>query len=82
MQMKLIADLQNTEAKTEKTKRDKSTIRVKISTVPYQLIKNVSRWRRKWQPAPVFLLGESQGQGSLVGCHLWDRTELDMTEVT
>ena len=80
--MKLIADLQNTEAKTEKTKRDKSTIRVKISTVPYQLIKNVSRWRRKWQPAPVFLLGESQGQGSLVGCHLWDRTELDMTEVT
>ena len=25
---------------------------------------------------------ESQGQGSLVGCHLWDRTELDMTEAT
>ena len=36
MQMKLIADLRNTEAKMEKTKRDKSTIRVKISTVPYQ----------------------------------------------
>ena len=31
---------------------------------------------------PVFLPGESQGQGSLVGCHLWDRTELDTTEVT
>ena len=28
-------------------------------------------WRRKWQPIPVFLAGESQGQGSLVGCHLW-----------
>ena len=28
-------------------------------------------WRRKWQPTPVFLLGESQGRGSLVGCHLW-----------
>ena len=28
------------------------------------------------------LPGESQGWGSLVGCHLWDRTELDMTEVT
>ena len=28
-------------------------------------------WRRKWQPPPVFLPGESQGQGSLVGCHLW-----------
>ena len=38
--------------------------------------------RRKWQPTPVFLPGESQGQGSLVGCHLWGRTESDMTEVT
>ena len=28
------------------------------------------------------LAGESQGQGSLVGCHLWGRTELDTTEVT
>ena len=30
-------------------------------------------WRRKWQPAPVFLPGESQGRGSLVGCRLWGR---------
>ena len=37
-------------------------------------------WRRKWQPTPVFLPGESQGQGSLVGCHLRGHTELDMTE--
>ena len=36
-------------------------------------------WRRKWQPTPVFLPGESQGWGSLVGCHLWGRTESDMT---
>ena len=28
-------------------------------------------WRRKWLPTPVFLPGESQGRGSLVGCHLW-----------
>ena len=28
-------------------------------------------WRRKWQPTPLFLPGESQGQGSLVGCRLW-----------
>ena len=28
------------------------------------------------------LAGESQGRGSLVGCRLWGRTELDMTEVT
>ena len=32
-------------------------------------------WRRKWQPTPVFLPGESQGWGSLVGCHLWGHTE-------
>ena len=37
-------------------------------------------WRRKWQPTPVFLPGESQGRGSLVGCCLWGRTESDMTE--
>ena len=39
-------------------------------------------WRRKWQPTPVFLPGEFQGRGSLVGCPLWGCTELDMTEVT
>ena len=39
-------------------------------------------WRRKWQPTPVLLTGESQGQGSLVGCRLWGRTESDTTEVT
>ena len=39
-------------------------------------------WRRKWQPTPVFLPGESQGRGSLVGCRLWGRTESDMTEAT
>ena len=39
-------------------------------------------WRKKWQPTPVFLPGESQGQRSLVGCRLWGRTESDTTEVT
>ena len=34
-------------------------------------------WRRKWQPTPVFLPGESQGWGSLVGCRLWGHTESD-----
>ena len=37
-------------------------------------------WRGKWQPTPVFLPGESQGRASLVGCHLWGRTESDTTE--
>ena len=35
-------------------------------------------WRRKWQPTPVFLPEESQGQGSLVGCRLGS----DTTEAT
>ena len=39
-------------------------------------------WRRKWQPTPVFLPGESQGQRSLMGCRLWGRTESDTTEAT
>ena len=30
-------------------------------------------WRRKWQRTPVFLPGESQGRGSLVGSRLWGR---------
>ena len=40
------------------------------------------QWRRKWQPAPVFLPGESQGRWSLIGCRLWGCTELDTTEAT
>ena len=39
-------------------------------------------WKRKWQPTPVFLPGESQGWGSLVGCCLWGHTESDTTEAT
>ena len=39
-------------------------------------------WRRKWQSTPVFLPGESQGRGSLVGCRLWGHTESDTTEAT
>ena len=34
---------------------------------------SISRWRRKWQPPPAFLPGESQGQRSLVGCSPWGR---------
>ena len=48
----------------------------------FTLLFTFMHWRRKWQPTSVFLPGESQGQGSLVGCRLWGRTESDMTEVT
>ena len=37
-------------------------------------------WRREWQPTPVFWLGESHGQRSLVGYSLWGDNELFMTE--
>ena len=39
-------------------------------------------WRRKWQPTPVFLPGESQGWRSLVGCSPWGHTESDTTKAT
>ena len=42
----------------------------------------VNTLEKEMAPTPVFLPGESQGQGSLVGCHLWGRTESDTTEVT
>ena len=37
-------------------------------------------WKRKWQPALVFLPGESKGQRSLAGYIPWGHKELDMTE--
>ena len=37
-------------------------------------------WRRKWQPTPVFLPGESHGWRSLEGCSPWGRWGSDMTE--
>ena len=37
-------------------------------------------WRRKWQPAPVFLLGKFHGQRNLVGYSPWGHKDLDTTE--
>ena len=37
-------------------------------------------WRRKWQPTPVLLPGESHGQRSLAGYSPWGRKESDPTE--
>ena len=49
--------------------------RTRLSSFTFTFI----HWRRQWQPTPVFLPGESQGRGSLVGCRLWGRTESDTT---
>ena len=42
----------------------------------------LSHWRRKWQPTPIFLPGESYGQKSLTGHGPWGCRESDTTEVT
>ena len=57
-------------------------LRVGLDWATYLSLFTFIHWRRKWQPIPVFLPGESQGQQSLVGCRLWGCTESDTTEVT
>ena len=58
------------------------SLRVVQDWAPSLSLFTFMHWRRKWQPTPVFLPGESQGRRSLVGCSLWGRTESDTTEVT
>ena len=58
------------------------SLRVRHNWVTSLSLFTFMHWRGKWQPTPVFLPGESQGRGSLVGCHLWGRTESDTTEAT
>ena len=58
------------------------SLRVRHDWVTSLSLFTFMHWRRKWQPTPVFLPGESQGWQSLVGCRLWGRTESDTTEAT
>ena len=58
------------------------SLRVRHDWAPSLSLFPFMHWRRKWQPTPVFLPGESQGRGSLVGCRLRGRTESDTTEAT
>ena len=58
------------------------SLRVRHDSVTSLSLFTFLHWRRKWQPTPVFLPGESQGRRSLAGCCLWGRTELDATEAT
>src|SRR5574337_1256279 len=55
-----------------------TTSRTRLSDFTFTFM----HWRRKWQPTPEFLPGESQGRGSLVGCCLCGHTESDTTEAT
>ena len=43
---------------------------------------NFHALEKEMATTPVFLPGESQGRGSLVGCCLWGHTESDTTEAT
>ena len=58
------------------------SLRVGLDWVTSLSLFTFMHWRRKWHPTPVFLPGESQGWGSLVGCRLWGCTESDTTEAT
>ena len=42
-----------------------------------ELKKTMSKYRRKWQPTPVFFLGKSHGQRSLAGSMELQRVEHD-----
>ena len=57
-------------------------LRVRLDWATSLSLITVTHWRRKWQPTLVFVPWESQGRGSLVGCHLWGCTESDTTEAT
>ena len=69
---------------TEEPGRHQSvgSLKVRHDWVTSLSLFTLMHWRKKWQLTPVFLSGESQGQGSLVGCRLWGRTESDTTEAT
>ena len=58
------------------------SLRVGVDSVTSLSLFTFMHWRRKWQPTPVFLPGESQGWRNLVGCRLWGHTESDRTEAT
>ena len=58
------------------------SLRVRHDWVTSLSLSTFMHWRRKWQPTPVFLPGESHGQISLVGCSPWGHTESDTTEAT
>ena len=60
--------------------QSKGSVRVRHDWETSLSLFTFMHWRRKWQPTPMFLPGESQGQGSLVGCRLWGHTESDTTE--
>ena len=56
------------------------SLRVRHDGVTSLSLFTFMHWRRKWQPTPVFLPGESKGRGSLIGYSPRGRKESDTTE--
>ena len=69
-------------SKIKYKKRNLKRTRINVKKVMILIWGSTILWRRKQQSTPVFLPGESQGRGSLVGCRLWGHTESDTTEAT
>ena len=74
--------LENPMAEEPGRLRSMGSLRVRHDGATSLSLFTFMHWRRKWQPTPVFLPGESQGRRILVGCRLWGRTESDTTEAT
>ena len=55
------------------------SLRVRYNRATSLSLFTLIHWRKKWQPTPVFLPGESQGRGSLVGYGAWGRKESNTT---
>ena len=65
-----------------KVKEESEKVGLKLNIQTSLSLLTFMHWRRKWQPTPVFLPGESLGGGCLVGCRIWGHTESDTTEAT
>ena len=63
-------------------KQHSETLRMILAEFNKIFICAILLLRRKWQPTPVFLPGESHGQRSLAGHGPWGRRDSDTTEVT
>ena len=54
------------------------SLRVRHDWVTSLSLFSFMHWRRKGQPTPVLLPGESQGRGSLMSCRLWGHNWSDL----
>ena len=51
-----------------------------IQETQIQSLGQEDRWRKKWQPTPLFSPGDFHGQRNLAGYSPWGHKDLDLTE--